>query len=53
MDLDYTDYIDSNYLPIGFDATADNPYEKKMMGEDYADMIFISNPECILNNERF
>lgn len=30
-------------------------YEKvaKMMGEDYADMIFISNPECILNNERF
>ena len=30
-------------------------YEKieKMMGTDYADMIFISNPECIINNERF
>ncbi len=26
---------------------------KKMMGEDYADMLFISNPECIVNNERF
>ena len=25
----------------------------RMMGEDYADMIFISNPECILNHERF
>ena len=25
----------------------------KMMGTDYADMIFISNPECIINNERF
>ena len=30
-------------------------YDKieKMMGTDYADMIFISNPECIINNERF
>ena len=30
-------------------------YEKvrKMMGEEYADMLFISNPECIINNERF
>ncbi|HOO79196.1 MAG TPA: zf-HC2 domain-containing protein [Lachnospiraceae bacterium] len=26
MDLDYTDYINPKYLPVGFDATADNPY---------------------------
>ena len=26
---------------------------EKMMGTDYADTIFISNPECIINNERF
>ena len=26
---------------------------RRMMGTDYADMIFISNPECIINNERF
>ncbi|MDD3414104.1 MAG: hypothetical protein PHY47_08895 [Lachnospiraceae bacterium] len=34
MDLDYEDYIDTDYLPIGFDATTDNPYRKKIMGED-------------------
>ena len=33
MDLDYKEYIKEEYLPIGFDATLDNPYEKKMMGE--------------------
>ena len=33
MDLEYNDYIKKEYLPIGFDATLDNPYEKKMMGE--------------------
>lgn len=33
MDLEYNDYIKKEYLPVGFDATLDNPYEKKMMGE--------------------
>ena len=33
MDLDYKEYIKEEYLPIGFDATLDNPYEQKMMGE--------------------
>lgn len=33
MDLDYEEYIKKEYLPIGFDATLDNPYEQKMMGE--------------------
>ena len=33
MDLEYNDYIKEEYLPSGFDATLDNPYEKKMMGE--------------------
>ncbi len=33
MDLEYNDYIKEEYLPVGFDATLDNPYEKKMMGE--------------------
>ena len=33
MDLEYNDYIKKEYLPIGFDATLDNPYEQKMMGE--------------------
>ncbi|MBE6753144.1 MAG: hypothetical protein E7559_02125 [Ruminococcaceae bacterium] len=31
MDLDYTEYIEKEYLPLGFDATPDNPYEEKMM----------------------
>lgn len=35
MDLDYEKYIDTDYLPIGFDATMDNPYRKEKMGEDY------------------
>ena len=33
MDLNYNDYIIEEYLPVGFDATLDNPYEQKMMGE--------------------
>lgn len=31
MDLDYKEYIKEEHLPIGFDATLDNPYEQKMM----------------------
>lgn len=30
MDLDYKTYIREEYLPIGFDATSNNPYEEKM-----------------------
>lgn len=33
MDLDYNDYIPSEYLLDGFDATPDNPYMKMMMNE--------------------
>lgn len=33
MDLDYKEYIKKEYLPIGFDATSGNPYEKKMRAE--------------------
>ena len=33
MDIDYSKYIKQEYLPLGFDATSDNPYEQKMMGE--------------------
>lgn len=33
MDIDYEKYIDSKYLPLGFDATSGNAYEKKMMEE--------------------
>lgn len=33
MDLDYAEYIPKEYLLDGFDATADNPYRKKMMNE--------------------
>ncbi len=32
MDLEYWDYIKEEYLPVGFDASSNNPYEKKMMG---------------------
>lgn len=31
MDIDYTKYIKQEYLPIGFDATMNNPYEEKIM----------------------
>ena len=31
MDLDYKKYIDEEYLPIGFDATSDNPYMQEKM----------------------
>lgn len=34
MDLDYEKYIDADYLPVGFDATSNNPYRKKMLKED-------------------
>ena len=30
FDLDYQKYIKEEYLPIGFDATLNNPYEEKM-----------------------
>ena len=33
MDLDYPEYIPEEYLLDGFDASPDNPYRKKMMGE--------------------
>ena len=33
MDLNYKEYIPEDYLLDGFDATSDNPYEKKMMNE--------------------
>ena len=33
FDLEYTDYIDAGYLPLGFDATDDNAYRKARMGE--------------------
>lgn len=30
FDLDYKEYIPSEYLPLGFDATMNNPYGKRM-----------------------
>lgn len=33
LDLDIHEYMKEEYLLPGFDATLDNPYEKKMMGE--------------------
>ena len=30
-DLEYENYIDVDYLPDGFDATIDNPYQKEML----------------------
>lgn len=30
MNLEYTEYIKEEFLPLGFDATYDNPYEQKM-----------------------
>ena len=32
MDLDYHDYIREEYLPLGFDATLDNPYKESRKG---------------------
>lgn len=32
-DLIYTNYINEDFLPIGFDATSDNAYRKEQMGE--------------------
>jgi len=31
MDLEYEEYISKEYLPIGFDATVNNSYRKKML----------------------
>lgn len=31
MDLDYKEYIPNEYLPIGFDATINNPYRSKLL----------------------
>lgn len=33
FDLDYNDYIEKEYLPVGFDATSGNPYEEKIRAE--------------------
>lgn len=33
MDLDYEAYIESAYLPIGFDASRGNPQRKEIMGQ--------------------
>lgn len=32
-DLDYREMIPKEYLPVGFDATRDNPYRKQMLEE--------------------
>ena len=32
-DLEYEKYIDTDYLPDGFDATINNDYQKKMLSE--------------------
>ena len=34
-DLEYKEYINEDYLPDGFDASMDNPYQKKMLKEMY------------------
>lgn len=31
MDINYEKYIDQSYLPVGFDATEDNPYRNQRM----------------------
>lgn len=33
MDINYKEYIKEEYLPLGFDATDDNPYKSKKLGE--------------------
>ena len=33
LDLDYEEYIDAKYLPVGFDATVDNPYREEKLGK--------------------
>ena len=30
-DLDYQEMIPEEYLPVGFDATRDNPYRREML----------------------
>lgn len=30
-DFDYKEYIDNDYLPVGFDASTDNSYQKRML----------------------
>lgn len=39
FDLDYKKYIKEEYLPVGFDATLNNPYEEKMR-EKHEDSLF-------------
>lgn len=33
MDIDYKEYIEESYLPIGFDATSENPYRTQKLGK--------------------
>ena len=33
LDLEYEEYIDAKYLPVGFDATVDNPYREEKLGK--------------------
>ena len=33
FDLDYEEYIEESYLPLGFDATSDNLYRTQKLGE--------------------
>ena len=33
-DIEYEKYIPDEYLPVGFNAHMDNPYRKKMLGEN-------------------
>lgn len=35
MDIDYEKYIDADYLPIGFDASKDNPYREEKLQNLY------------------
>ena len=35
MDLNYIEYIDSDYLPDGFNATSNNPYEKENVPNNF------------------
>ena len=37
MDIDYQSMINRKYLPLGFDATANNLYRQEIMREEYAE----------------
>ena len=43
MDIEYSDFMPEEYLPDGFDATADNPYRKKMLKEEGITDFVINN----------